>query len=72
MAEPDKHWPAWRGPDALGSTGKGSYPTKLSGAENLIWKVALPGKGCSTPVVWGDHILLTSPEEGNDCVVAFD
>ncbi len=70
-ADPERRWPAWRGPDAAGSSWKGSYPTKLSGGENLLWKVSLPGKGCSTPVVWNDHVLLTCPVEGEDAVLAF-
>ena len=65
-ADPERRWPAWRGPDAAGSSWKGSYPPKLSGGENLLWKVSLPGKGCSTPVVWNDHVLLTCPVEGED------
>ena len=70
-ADPERRWPAWRGPEAAGSSWKGSYPTKLSGGENLLWKVSLPGKGCSTPVVWNDHVLLTCPVEGEDAVLAF-
>ena len=71
-AAPEKHWPAWRGPDSSGSSEGGSYPTKLSGTENLIWKALLPGKGCSTPVVWGERILLTCPVDGKDAVLGFD
>ena len=33
---------------------------------------ALPGKGCSTPIVWEDHIVLTAPVEGKDALLAFD
>ena len=71
-AAPEKHWPAWRGPDSSGSSEGGSYPTKLSGTENLIWKALLPGKGCSTPVVWGERILLTCPVDGKDAVLSYD
>ncbi|MGE4551243.1 MAG: PQQ-binding-like beta-propeller repeat protein [Opitutales bacterium] len=71
-AQPEKHWPAWRGPNADGSAVAGSYPAKWSESKNLIWKAALPGKGCSTPVVWDEHILLTCPAKGQDAVLAFD
>ena len=71
-AAPEKHWPAWRGPDSSGSSEGGSYPTKLSGTENLIWKALLPGKGCSTPIVWGERILLTCPVDGKDAVLGYD
>ena len=71
-AAPEKHWPSWRGPDGSGSSDGGSYPTKLNGTENLIWKAPLPGKGCSTPVVWEERILLTCPINGEDAVLGFD
>jgi outer membrane protein assembly factor BamB len=38
----------------------------------LIWKTPLPGKGCSTPVVWGERILLTCPVNGEDAVLGYD
>ena len=71
-ADSQRRWPAWRGPEASGSSWKGSYPSNFDAVENLLWKVSLPGKGCSTPVVWDDHVLLTSPVEGKDAVLAFD
>jgi len=62
------NWPAWRGADATGSiTGK-NYPSELNLNKNLIWKSPLPGKGCSTPIVWEDSILLTCPVNGKDTV----
>src|SRR5439155_18908117 len=64
-------WPAWRGPTASGSTAAGEYPTRWS-PEDAAWKVDLPGKGVSTPVVWRDRIYLTTPAEGQDAVLALD
>ena len=71
-AKPDKHWPAWRGPNANGSSAGGSYPATWSDTKNVIWKAALPGKGCSTPAVWDESILLTCAAKGQDAVLAFD
>jgi outer membrane protein assembly factor BamB len=34
--------------------------TEWSASENVAWKTALPGRGHSTPVIWGDRILLTT------------
>ena len=59
-----ENWPAWRGKDATGSTGAGQYPSELNLQKDLQWKAPLPEKGCSTPIVWEDSILLTSPLEG--------
>ncbi len=64
-------WPAWRGPDATGSTATGEYPTRWSPGD-AAWKVALPGKGTSTPIVWRDRIYLTTPSDGQDAVLALD
>ena len=64
-------WPHWRGPHANGSTTVGEYPVKWD-AERVRWKVKLPGKGSSSPIVWADRIYLTTPAEGQDAVMAFD
>jgi outer membrane protein assembly factor BamB len=53
------HWPQWRGPDFNGMA-RGDAPVKWSATENLKWKAAIPGRGHSTPVVWGDKIFLTT------------
>ena len=60
-AESSNNWPRWRGPHDNGSTEHGTYPVAWSATSNLLWKVALPGKGCSTPIVWDDRIFLTAP-----------
>mgnify|MGYP004138228979 CR=1 FL=1 len=65
-----ENWPRWRGPNDLGSTKEGRYPANLSDSKNLAWKLALPGKGCSTPVVWEKRIFITGPKEGQDTVSA--
>ena len=71
VAEAQTNWPRWRGPRDNGSTESGDYPIKWD-AENVLWKVTLPGKGCSTPIVWNERIYLTAPVDGKDAVVAFD
>ena len=70
QAEPLR-WPSWRGAADTGSTAKGSYPAKLD-EDHLIWQATLPGRGCSTPIVWDDLIILTSAIEEEDAVLAFD
>jgi outer membrane protein assembly factor BamB len=70
VAEP-ANWPHWRGLADSGSTTNGTYPVKWD-ATNVLWKTALPGKGCSTPVVWEGRIFLTAPVNGQDAALAFD
>ena len=65
------NWPAWRGEDASGSTTHGNYPSELNQEKNLLWKAPLPDKGCSTPIVWENSVLLTSPINGEDSVLSF-
>lgn len=70
-SEPDRDWPRWRGPQDNGSVETGAYPVKFDPA-NVLWKTPLPGKGCSTPIVWQQTIYLTAPIEGNDALLAID
>ncbi len=70
-AEDQANWPQWRGPNNSGSTTQGSYPVKWD-TTNVLWKTPLPGKGCSTPVVWAKEIFLTAPDNSRDAAVAFD
>lgn len=66
------NWAQWRGPSLNGvAAGKG-YPTKWSQTENVQWKVPLPGRGASTPIVWEDRIFLTCGVDGMNTVLCFD
>ena len=72
VAADTANWPQWRGPQDSGSTLlAGRLPAKLDAAK-VRWKAALPGKGCSTPIVWDGRIYLTAPVGGKDAVLAFD
>ena len=51
-----ENWPSWRGPSHQGSRAGESYPTKWT-VDSVEWKVELPGKGASSPVVWKDRIF---------------
>jgi outer membrane protein assembly factor BamB len=58
------NWPSWRGPNGDGVTEETGLPTKWDAtSSNVKWKVALPDRGNSTPVVWGDKVFLTQAEE---------
>jgi len=72
VAATQSNWPHWRGPEDNGSAGSGTYPTKWDATSNILWKAELPGKGCSTPIVWDRHIFLTAPADGQDAILAFD
>ena len=53
------HWPQWRGPFFNGMA-RGDAPTTWSDTSNIQWKVDIPGRGHSTPVIWGDRLFLTT------------
>jgi outer membrane protein assembly factor BamB len=53
------HWPQWRGPFFNGMA-RGDAPTSWSDTRNIKWTADIPGKGHSTPVIWGDRIFLTT------------
>jgi outer membrane protein assembly factor BamB len=51
-------WPQWRGPYATGVSNKADPPTEWSESKNMRWKVEIPGRGSSSPVVWGDRVFV--------------
>jgi outer membrane protein assembly factor BamB len=63
--DPLTQWPHWRGPLANGSAPGATPPLKWDAATNVAWKAAVPGRGASTPIVWGDQVfLLTAIDTG--------
>jgi outer membrane protein assembly factor BamB len=52
-------WPWWRGPEFNG-VARGDAPLTWSDQDHIAWKAQVPGKGHSSPVIWGDRIFLTT------------
>jgi outer membrane protein assembly factor BamB len=62
------HWPHWRGPTADGVAAASADPPLAwdgPSGKNVKWKKPLPGKGSSTPVVWGNRVFVMSAEKTN-------
>ncbi|MGK0189646.1 MAG: outer membrane protein assembly factor BamB, partial [Verrucomicrobiales bacterium] len=53
-------WPQWRGPDGQGVSDLADPPQEWSEEQNVAWKVELPGKGHSSPVIWGSKVIVTA------------
>jgi outer membrane protein assembly factor BamB len=53
-----ENWPQWRGPALNGVSTEKGLPLKWSPTENIAWKLAMPGRSGSTPIVWGENIFL--------------
>lgn len=61
----ENNWPNWRGPNFDGSLEGVEPPTNWSDSQNIQWKVAVPGRGSGSPVVWdGQIILLAAVDTG--------
>lgn len=56
-------WPWWRGPNHNGIAPASARPPRLLDPEHLKWKVAIPGRGHSSPCVVGDRVVLTTADE---------
>lgn len=54
------NWPNWRGPTNNGLCAETNLPTEWSAENNVAWKLELPGPAGATPVIWMDHVFLTS------------
>lgn len=61
----DEFWPHWRGPLRNGVSQETDLPLRWSKTENIAWKLDLPGRSGSTPIVWGDRIFLVVTEAEN-------
>ncbi len=66
----EKNWHHWRGPHATGVAVDANPPTTWSETENIRWKVAIPGTGHASPIIWEDKIFIQTAievkEEKND------
>jgi outer membrane protein assembly factor BamB len=66
-AAAENYWPQWRGPFANGVSKTADPPIEWSETKNVRWKVEIPGRGSSSPVVWDNRIfLLTAVPSGVD------
>jgi outer membrane protein assembly factor BamB len=53
-------WPQFRGPHASGVGDKAAYPLKWDKKHNVVWQTEIPGRGWSSPIVWGEQIFVTA------------
>jgi outer membrane protein assembly factor BamB len=61
-AAAQRNWPQWRGPLSTGVAPEADPPVEWNGRDgtNVRWKTELPGRGHSTPIVWGDRVFVTA------------
>ncbi len=63
FVQAQENWPHWRGPYHNGMSDAKSLPMKWSLTENIVWKTPLPSWSAATPIIWGDHVFITSPSK---------
>lgn len=61
-------WMRFRGPNGQGISTEKNLPVTWSGDENVTWKTSIPGHGWASPIVFQNHVFLTtSTDEGVSC-----
>lgn len=55
-----ENWAHWRGPTGNGTAANASPPIEWSDTKNVKWKVEVPGRGLSSPVIWDNRIFVTT------------
>ena len=57
-------WPQWRGPEGSGVSAERGLPEEWSETKNVRWKTPIPGRGHSSPIIWGKRVFVTTAVEG--------
>src|SRR5438034_470263 len=60
------NWPQWRGPLANGVAPHANPPIRWSETNNVRWKIPLPGKGHSSPIVFGYAVYVLAAVPGGE------
>ncbi|MFM8393231.1 MAG: PQQ-binding-like beta-propeller repeat protein, partial [Acidobacteriota bacterium] len=57
-----ENWPNWRGPSLNGVSSEKDLPIRWGDTDNVAWKIPMPDRSGSTPVIWGEKIFLNVAE----------
>ena len=58
------NWPQWRGPESQGVSSESNLPSEWTATKNIVWKTPIPGRGHSSPIVWGNKLFVTTAIQG--------
>ena len=73
VADLSRSWAQWRGPLANGVAPHANPPVEWNEKKNIRWKIELPGKGHSSPVVFGERVyVMTAAPVGQAQKPVFD
>ncbi|MEW6207107.1 MAG: PQQ-binding-like beta-propeller repeat protein [Acidobacteriota bacterium] len=59
------NWAGWRGAEGQGVSDEKNLPVEWSDTKNVRWKMPIPGRGFSSPIIWGNRVFLTTAIEGD-------
>lgn len=62
VADSPTPWPQWRGPHFNGTQPEADPPIEFSEDHNVRFKVAVPGEGLASPIVYDDVVYLLTAE----------
>lgn len=65
-----ENWPHWRGPAFNGTSPETGLPSTFSPTENVKWTTPLPGPSAATPIVWDDHVFVSSTDRASRSLLA--
>ena len=68
-------WRQFRGPLGNGVSDETGLPITLDTNKNVAWKVSLPGRGLSSPIIVGDRVFVTcssGPKQKRLHVICFN
>jgi outer membrane protein assembly factor BamB len=55
-----QNWPQFRGPRAGVAADDPRLPDRWTTTENVAWRIDVPGRSWSSPVVWNDHVFVVT------------
>jgi outer membrane protein assembly factor BamB len=65
-----ENWSNWRGPAYDGSSPESGLPTEFSKTDHVKWVANMPGPAAASPIVWTDHVFVSSIDKDARTLVA--
>jgi outer membrane protein assembly factor BamB len=65
-----ENWGHWRGPQFNGVSPETGLPATFSKTNGIQWVAELPGAAAATPIIWGDHVFVSSTDRQAKTLVA--
>jgi len=59
-----ENWPCFRGPTRQGISNEKDIPLEWSQMSNIVCKRPIPGEGWSSPIVFDEHVFVTTATDG--------